>query len=119
MYGFLLQHSLCVCSIIIAKTILSYQATGNTNRSYLAKVIETHTIDKTASELVATWKKSQQTNDIENVDWQELEKQLKKCLIHEANNYLESDDSYLQKRANKFTPTILAERFLKNCDAIE
>ena len=107
--------------IIIVIAVLGaiyYQRTQYTNRKYLKELIESHMIEKAASQFIAGARKAESEKG-SNTDWKVVEDGLSSCMVKEANRYLESSDPYLLERANKITPQVLAARFLKSCGAIE
>lgn len=96
-----------------------------TNRTYLKEVIENGYIEKAAvtflSQLIRARIGNVITdtggNSISEGEWKRIEKRFSECAAKEANNYLLSDDLYLNAQANKDTPRILSERFFKPCVA--
>jgi hypothetical protein len=90
-----------------------------TNGMYLTELIESRTLEKTATELISRLRSSPETKDFTQSDWQQMESGLSLCLMKQAKEYAVSSDPYLSARANKETPTILANRFLKACGALD
>jgi hypothetical protein len=90
-----------------------------TNGMYLDELIESRTLEKTAMELISRLRSSPETKDFTQSDWQQMESGLSLCLVKQAKAYAASSDPYLSVRANKETPTILANRFLKACGALD
>jgi hypothetical protein len=115
---FSLTGWLSILVVVAALGTIFYQRTQYTNRIYLKELIESHTIEKTASAVVASARKAESAKGSDN-EWKVIEQGLSDCMVREANLYLESDDPYLLERANKITPQVLAARFLKSCGAIE
>lgn len=93
-----------------------------TNRSYLKEVIENGTIEKAAVAYIDAMKKAKMenktlpTSSINDAELERIKKGLSECMSKEANNYLEGSDPYLDAKADKETPRILLERFLKACE---
>ena len=108
--------SMCVLYLVYTTMFPPYQP-EKTNRSYLKELIQSDYIEKTAAALV------DKTKQIETADtlnyWEMIENRLSECMVKEAKKLLASGDPYLDERANKETPVILAERFLKACGALE
>jgi len=105
--------------IIVGHTINSYFRPVKTNRSYLKELIASGYLEKAAVAFVDAAKTAEMRDDISYEEWEKIKKGLSECMIREANSYLVSGDSYLNARANKETPHILAERFLNACGALE
>jgi hypothetical protein len=105
--------------IIVGNVILSNVRPVKTNRSYLKEVIESGYIEKAAIAFLNAAKKEETGESIHDSEWEKIEKGLSECMLQEANNYLVSRDSFLDARANKETPQILAERFFRACGALE
>ena len=89
-----------------------------TNRMYLSEIIENHTLEQTAARLVTELQTLPETRDYKESDWKQIERGLSECLVKKATEYAASNDPYLSTHANMDTPTVLANRFLKACDAI-
>ena len=105
--------------VVVGGVILSYISPGKTNRSYLKELIETGYLEKGAVGFVETARKANTASSPTIAEWELIEKGLSQCLVKEANGYLASTDPYLDARANKDTPRILATRFFKACGAME
>ncbi len=88
-----------------------------TNRSYLLEIVETKTLQKTASALVAKARIETKSASQNDADWTQIENSLSGCMVKEANNFLASGDPYLTLKADKATPVYLAKRFLDACEA--
>lgn len=108
--------SLCFV-ITVSGVIRSYVWPEMTNGRYLQELIETGTVQKTATVYVATIKNANTAPTPSEADWAQIEKGLSECLVKQANNFLASGDSYLRLRADKSTPLFLAKRFLDACGA--
>jgi TPR repeat protein len=106
-------------AIIAAGVIRSYVWPEKTNGQYLRELIETGTVQKTATVYVATIKKANTAPMPTEAEWVQIEKGLAECLVKQANNFLASGDPYLSVRADKTTPPFLAKRFLAACGATE
>jgi len=109
---------LCV-AIIVAGVIRSYVWPEKTNGQYLREVIETGTIQKTATAYVATIKKANTALTPTDAEWVQIEKGLSECMVKESSKYLSSNDLYLNAKADKATPHFLAQRFLSACGATD
>jgi hypothetical protein len=101
----------------IASAVLFKPA--KTNGSYLREIIENHTFEKTAAGLVTQLRSLPETKDYTDSDWRRIEEGLTACLVKQAGEYATSNDPYLSLRANMETPTVLANRFLEVCGALE
>ena len=108
-------------SILILGTVYNHYFAQpmKTNRSYLREVIENGYIENAAAVSVDTMKKADTGRSIGDAEWENIKRELSECMLREANRYLVSEDPFLDERANKETPRILAERFLKTCGALE
>ncbi len=103
----------------LSGAISSYISAPKTNRLYLQEIIKSGMIVKAAVQLVAKLKNEDNDPNISEADWLQIEKGLSDCMIGEANKYLGSDDPYLMAKADMNSPTVLAEKFLRACGAIE
>ncbi len=109
---------ICI-AIAAAGVIRSYVWPEKMNGHYLQELIETGTIQKTATAYVATIKKANTAPTPTETEWVQIEKGLSDCMVKEANKFLASDDPYLRVKADKTTPPFLAKRFLEACGATE
>ncbi|MGH7205790.1 MAG: hypothetical protein ACREI2_06235 [Nitrospiraceae bacterium] len=89
------------------------------NGTYLRELIESHALEKTAAELVVRLRASPETKHFTDTEWKRIEEGLAACLVKQAEEHAASNDPYLSARANMETPTVLANRFLKACGALE
>ncbi len=105
--------------VVVGGVILSYISPEKTNRSYLKELIETGTIEKAASGFVRGARNANAAASPTDVEWAQIEKGLSQCMVKEANSYVSATDPYLDARANKETPRLLAARFFKACGATE
>jgi len=105
--------------ILVGRVIMDYRAAGRTNQAYLRTLLETKTIEQTASQLVSSWRDAETTEKRAQVDWQAMEQGLSQCMASEARRYLKSADPYLRQRANETTPEVLAKKFLAACGAVD
>ena len=101
--------ALCV-ALIIFQTYLSTKRTPQTNREYLADVIEHQIGRRTAEKLVTSTVPPVPAEIIKQV-----EDSLAACMTAAAKRYAESGDSYLSLPADTNTPTILTERLTSAC----
>lgn len=86
-----------------------------TNRSYLKKLIKTGYFEKIASAIFEKAKKEDWAGSLNDPELREATKKFfLECMVKEANNYLNSDDPYLNKRANIKTPRNLSEKVMKS-----
>ena len=92
---------------------------AKTNGVYLQELIDTHTLEQTATKFVTKLRASPETKDYKESEWKQIEEGLSKCLVKEATEYAASNDQYLNRPADMNTPTEFANRFLKACGAIE
>lgn len=104
--------------LVIFVVYSAYFKPTKTNGMYLQEIIDTHTLEKTASGLIAKLKASPETTNYSEAAWKDMEEGLSRCLVAKAAEYAASGDPYLKARANMETPTVLANRFLKGCGAI-
>ncbi|MBI5044289.1 MAG: hypothetical protein HZC10_10780 [Nitrospirae bacterium] len=104
---------------LVGGVILSYVQPSKTNRTYLKELIESDTIEKTAIEFVAVVRKTDNARTANETEWKQIEKGLSECMVREANKYVASNDPYLEAKADKTTPHILAKRFLRACGATD
>ncbi len=100
---------------LVGNVILTYVQPSKTNRTYLQELIESGTVEKTAIDLVAAIKKADNARTATEAEWKQIEKGLSECVVREANKYVASNDPYLEAKADKTTPHILAKRFLRAC----
>jgi hypothetical protein len=105
-------------AVVIGRTILDSRAAESTNRAYLRKLLDTKTVEQTASKLVAVWKSAGQNLE-EGMTWEDLERRLSECTVAEARRYLESGDPYLNERADDATPKVLVGKFFGACGAAD
>lgn len=105
--------------VVAGSVILNFVRIEKTNRSYLKEVIETGYIEKTAVAVVQEMRKENTADSPNEAEWGQIEQGLSQCMAKEANKYLLSGDPYLDARANKKSPQLLAAQFLKACGAIE
>ena len=105
--------------VVVILCTIYYQKTHYTNRIYLKELIESNTIEKAASGIVASARKAESAKGIGNDEWKVIEQRLSDCMVKEAKLYLVSDHPYLLERANKDTPRILSARFMRSCGAID
>lgn len=105
--------------LVVGGAILSYISPKKTNRSYLKELIETGSIEKAASGFVRAARNTNAAASSTDVGWAQIEMGLSQCMVKEANSYVSTIDPYLDARANKETPHLLAARFLRACGATE
>lgn len=101
--------------VLVGNVILNYLQPSKTNRTYLKEVIESGTIERTATEFVASVRKADGDRISNDAGWKQIEKGLSECMVRESNKYITSDDPYLNVQADKTSPSILVQRFLKVC----
>ena len=111
-------HILLVAFLAAIAGAIFYKP-AKTNGMYLNEIIENHALEQTAARLVTQLRASPDTKDYKESDWKQIEQGLSECLVKKSTEYAASNDSYLSARANMDTPTILANRFLKACGAID
>jgi|SRR6266404_1298044 len=113
-----LGHILLVAFLAAIAGAIFYKP-AKTNGMYLQELIENHALEKTAAGIVAKLRESPENKDIKESVWKQTEEGLSGCLVKKANEYAMSNDRYLNARANMDTPANLANRFLKDCGAID
>jgi hypothetical protein len=107
---------ICV-AIIAAGVIRSYVWPEKTNGQYLRELIDTGTVQKTATAYIAATKKANTLPTPTEAEWVQIEKGLSECLVKQANDFLASGNPYLSVKADKATPSFLAKQFLHACGA--
>jgi len=105
--------------LAVAGVISQFIFPDKTNRDYLEEIIESGYIEKAASEFIDEIIVSETGVRTSDFEWEIIKDGLSECMLREAKWYLKSGDPYLDKRANKETPIILAKRLLKACHALE
>ena len=113
-----LGHILLVSFLAAIAGAIFYKP-AKTNSMYLSEILENNVLEQTAARLVTQLRASPDTRDNKESDWRKIERGLSECLLKKATEYAASNDPYLSARANTETPTILANRFLKACGAID
>jgi hypothetical protein len=114
-----LVGSIIVVSILAGVVNAVFFEPHKTNGEYLQEIIKSRTLEKTAMGIGEKYHAMNPNAKIDEAELVKFEENLSQCLTKKANEYALSNDPYLNQRADKNSPTILAKKFLKECNALE
>ena len=117
--AFKITLSLLLVSVLAGVFGNLFYSSKKTNRIYLIDIIDKHYSEKIAAEIISKAREGPHKGDFSNADWENVEHGLAKCLDREEKEYLESNDPYLNEKANMESPKVLSGRFLKSCGALD
>ena len=108
-----------VVAVMAAVVQVIFFKPTKTNSMYLRELIDSHTIEKSATAFVAQLRRSPDASNFRPEDWRQIEQQFSECLVREAKQYLASEDAYLSYRANRDTPNVLVKQFFTACEGLD
>ncbi len=106
-----------VLVVIIIAAILFWPA--KTNRAYLKEAMSHGMIQKTAANIAAQVQNTDALVKVTPEDRKNIEKRLASCMQAKANEYVDSNDAYLNQKVDDNTAQTLARRLLAECGALD
>jgi len=112
--------------LLVALTALFYfnsRLPDITNTEYVHRLMDKGTLERTAGAFIrdvrpkAPEGQSRAAKTASDAKWKKIANDLARCMEQEAQNYLASDDPFLQQKFSRDTPGVVSKRLLGACGA--